>query len=128
MTMLLAALGLLSVIPAIGQTETRSPADLIRYLTYQFGRPDEHGMVKGQSVVFSCGPAIGEQRDDRKLTKSLVAFGASAVPAIEEALDSFEARGEESEVASKVGWLLLAYARIKGPAALPRLSRITGRP
>jgi hypothetical protein len=54
----------------------------------------------------------------------LVGWGSSAVPAIEDALDSFEARGEESKVASKLGWLLLAYARIKGPAAYPRLRRM----
>jgi hypothetical protein len=62
------------------------------------------------------------------LTNSLVAMGVSAVPAIEEALDSFEAQGAKSPVASKVPWLLLAYARIKGPAVSSRLRRMIGKP
>jgi hypothetical protein len=123
-TVLLGFIGLLSASNAIGQTEPQSPSALIRYLTYQSDRPDKHGMTKGQSTVFNCGPSLGEARDNRAITKSLVNLGPSAIPAIEEALDSFELRGKKSEVASEAGWLLLAYARIKGPAAYPRLRRM----
>jgi hypothetical protein len=55
-------------------------------------------------------------------------MGYSALPAIEEALDSFEAKGEESPFASKAEWLLLAYAQIKGPSASTRLRRMIGKP
>src|SRR5580700_9273428 len=124
-----ATVALLSASCAIGQTEQRSASDLIRYLTYQSDRPDKHG-VKADEItgLFSCGPALGEDRDDRALTRSIVRLGASAVPAVEDALDSFEARGEKSEVAFKAGWLLLAYASIQGPAAVPRLRRLHDKP
>ena len=110
------------------QEEARSPSELIRYLTYQSDRPDRHGMVKGESSFFSCGPSLGEARDDRALTKSLVNFGSDAVPALEGALDRFEARGRQSPVASEASWLMLAYAHIKGPSAYPRLRRMYRNP
>jgi hypothetical protein len=55
-------------------------------------------------------------------------MGTSAVPAIEEAINSFEALGENSEIWSQAGWVLLAYAQIEGPAAFPRLHRLIGNP
>src|SRR5579871_73531 len=99
------------------QTEPMGPSELIRYLTYQSDRPDKHGMIKGQSVAFSCGPALGQDRDDRALTNTLINFGPSAVPPLEDALASLEAGGEQSKVATEATWLLLAYARLKGSAA-----------
>jgi len=57
-----------------------------------------------------------------------VRLGGSAVPSIEEAIDSIEERGRESEFSLNSGWLLYAYAKIKGPAAYPRLKRMVGRP
>jgi hypothetical protein len=127
--MRLAAVVLLSASCAIGQTEPRSASDLIQYLNYQSYRPDKHGVKADETTgLFSCGPAAGEDRDDRALTRSMVRLGASAVPALEEALDSFETRGEKSEVAFKAGWLLLAYAGIHGPAAVPRLRRLYDKP
>jgi len=122
-------LGLLLACSGIGQAQPQSAANLIKYLTYQSDRPDKHfGMVKGESVVFDCGAALGEARDDRVITKSIVELGDSAVPALEEALSSFEAKGERPEVATKVGWLMLAFARIKGPSAFPVLHRMIGNP
>ena len=106
------------------QTASMGPSELIRYLTYQSDRPDEHGMVKGHAAAFSCGPKLGQDRDDRALTKALVNFGPLALPPLEDALTSFEAGGEQSKVAPEAWWLLLAYARLKGSAAYPRLSRM----
>jgi hypothetical protein len=126
MRLLLAVLGS-SASGAHAQTE-QSPRALIRYLTYQSDRPDQHGMLKGSSGIFSCGPALAEARDHRALTRSLVRMGTSAVPAIEEAINSFEALGENSEIWSQAGWVLLAYAQIEGPAAFPRLHRLIGNP
>jgi len=113
---------------ATGQTVPQSPAELIRYLTYQSDRPDRHGGKKGENLAFDCGQLLGQGQDDRALATSLVKMGESAVPAIEEALDSYEARGGKSNVPSQAGWVLLAYARIKGPAAFPRLHRLIGNP
>jgi len=106
--------------------EFKSPSELIKYLTYQSDRPDRHGLL--HSLAFSCGPYLGEARDDRAIVGELVKLDISAVPAIDEAPDSLEANGETSEVALKAGWLLLAYARIKGPAAYPRLQKMIGNP
>jgi hypothetical protein len=108
------AVALLSGNQARAQTSPATPADLIRYLTYQSDRPNAHGATKGQLIIFSCGPSLGEARDDRALTNRLVAMGDPALPAIEDALDSFEANGEKSPFASKAEWLLLAFAHIKG--------------
>jgi len=47
--------------------------------------------------------------------------GASAVPALEVAFDSIEALGERSPFAFHDSQLMNAYARIRGPAAYPRL-------
>jgi hypothetical protein len=113
---------------ATGQTVPRSPSELIRYLTYQSDRPDKHGGKKGENLAFDCGQLLGQGQDDRALTMSLVKMGESAVPAIEEALDSYEARGGKSNVPLQAGWVLLAYARIKGPEAFPRLHRLIGNP
>ena len=77
-------------------------------------------------MVFSCGPALGEDRDDRAIARSLVEAGFSAVPAIEDGLDSFKAHGQQSAVASKVDWLLLAYAQIRGASAFSRISGMIG--
>jgi hypothetical protein len=123
----IAALMLLGA-TAIDAQSSEGPEALIRYLTYQADRPDKHGMVKGWSPAFSCGPFLSEARDNRALTQTLVNSGQSAVPALETALDSFEARGDKSDAAPEAGWLLLAYARLKGPAAYPRLSRMYGNP
>jgi hypothetical protein len=113
----------------VAQSEPKDPSELIKYLTYQTDRPDKHGMRRGGlAVAFSCGPALGEARDDRALTKALVNFGPSALPALEDALGSFEARGHQFEVAAEAEWLLLAYARLKGPGAYQRLHRMYGIP
>ncbi len=125
---LTAGLGLLGAKSSIGQTEPRSASELVRYLTYQSDRPNAHGVLRGVPFAFSCGSTLGEARDDRAITQSIVKLGDSAVPALEDALSSFEAKGERSEVATKVGWLMLAYARIKGPSAFPVLDRMIGNP
>jgi len=118
--------GLFAISNVAAQTEFKSPAELIKYLTYQSGRLDMFGTL--HSGVFSCGPALADDRGNRALTKSLVNFGPAALPDLEGALDSFEARGPDSEVALEVRWLLLAYARLRGPAAYPRLHRMYSNP
>lgn len=124
LTLAIAALALLGVKQVAAQTEGMGPSEVIRYLTYQSDRPNLHGIAKDFSGIFSCGPALGEIRDNRAFTNTLVNFGPAALPPLEDALASFEAGGERSAVATEAGWLLLAYARLRGPAAYPRLKRM----
>ena len=117
---------LLSLLPASSvkaQPNRQSPAELIRFLTYQSGRPQ--GL---RGIVFSCGSSIAQYREDHPVAEALVKMGGSAIPDLEAALDSIEARGGKSEFAFNSGWLLDAYARIKGPAAFPRLRTMFSNP
>lgn len=117
---------LLSLLPqssAMGQTEPQSPADLIRFLTYQSGRP--RGL---RGIVFSCGSSIAQYREDHPVAEALVKMGGSAIPDLQAALDSIESSGGKSEFAFNSGWLLDAYARIKGPAAFPHLRSMFSNP
>ena len=93
------------------QPSERSASYLVKFLTYQSSdRP---------RTQFSVG--CGLWNTDRAAARSLAELGSSAVPEIEQALDSIERRGQASEFAVNSGWLLIAYARIEGAAALPRL-------
>jgi hypothetical protein len=67
-------------------------------------------------------------KEDRAIARSLVNMGVSAIPAIEEAMHSVERQGDESRFSFNSGWLVLAYARIKGEAALPLIRRMIGNP
>ncbi len=120
----IAVLGVLVASVAACQVQTRSPVDLIRDLTYQSERRE----TRPSRVVFTCGSALREERENRALAKALAGLGVSAVPAIEEALGSLEARGAESGIMEEATWVMLAYARIKGAGAYPRLHKMVGRP
>lgn len=104
------------------QGKQQSASELIRYLTYQSGRP-ESLISMG---MFSCGLWNTEERENLATMNSLVRLGPSAVPDIEVALSSLERLGKESKYAANAGHLLLAYAKIKGPDAFPRLQKMLG--
>jgi hypothetical protein len=55
-------------------------------------------------------------------------MGAAALPDLDKALDSLEQRGDESPFSQNGRWLLLAYAKILGVSALPRLRRMIATP
>src|SRR5262249_28332706 len=93
-------------------------ADFIRFLNYA---SDDR---KNRRLVFSCGL----WNADRAAAQSLAKFGTRAATEIEQALDSIERRGRSSEFAVSAGWLLIAYARIKGPAAFSRLREMRSNP
>jgi len=101
-----------------------SAPDLLRYLTYQAGRPGRDA----RQAFFECGEDVAAARDDRRAANSLVALGAAAIPDIEKALDSMEKRGLQSPFIFNGSWLLIAYAKISGVAAYPRLVRMIGNP
>jgi len=98
---------------AAGQAEERAPSRLIGYLTRK--------QIREGATSNPCGEILSLSHEDRSAANSLVGVGAKAAPDIEAALDSVGARGSESPYADGAGWLVLAYARIKGPAAYPRL-------
>jgi hypothetical protein len=64
----------------------------------------------------------------REATRALIRFGDSALPNIEAALGSLEARGEESEFAEGFTWILDAYAVIRHRGAFPRLRAMMANP
>jgi hypothetical protein len=112
-----------ATVSARGQVPEGSPSDLIKFLTYQSGRPKETDLL-GR---FSC--RVDEQGfEDRVAAKALVKFGRNAIPAIEEALDKIEKDGYKSGLMLNTHWLMYAYAKIEGPAAFPRLWRMGGNP
>jgi hypothetical protein len=119
-------LALFAVLPlpfALAQSDIGAAYEIISRLTYQSGRQQPESLEMG---IFTCGLALAEDREDRALTKSLVNLGNSARPAIEDAFQSLESRGMESEVYLKAPWLLLAYARIYGAGAYSRLREMYG--
>jgi|SRR5579863_1903270 len=75
-------------------------------------------------VIFTCGRARVEDEKNRSVADALVKLGDSAIPDLEVAFDSIEERGRESAFGFNAGWLLEAYARIKGPAAFAGLQRM----
>jgi hypothetical protein len=117
---LFAALALLAG-SASGQTRSDSASALIKTLSKP--RP------KGQPIVvrFHCGMIIGPRRE-RQTAKELVQLGRTALPDLERAFDSIEGKGWESSLYENAGWLFFAYARILGPAAVPRLQRMATNP
>ena len=108
------------LLPAIGsaQTQPQSASDLIKHLTYQDGRPG--------TVLVSCGILAGIAAEDRATAQSLVKLGDAAEPELDTALDSIGKQGNSSKFAAGGHWLLHAFAKIKGPAALPRLRKMIG--
>jgi hypothetical protein len=117
--MLLSAV--LSLLPGNGasQRKEESSAALIKFLTHQSDRPDREDVQIG---LFSCGQVIA----DLATAKALADLGDSAISAIEKELDVIEQHGSQWRYGSR--WLQLAYARIKGRAAYPRLRRMEGDP
>jgi hypothetical protein len=103
-----------------GQTSLVSPSELIQDLA----KADPHD--KSRLRVVTCGDT-DELRQDRTIARELVRLDKAAIPELERALDSIEKGGEKSKFFRKAGWMLLAYARIQGPAATPRLRRMITR-
>jgi hypothetical protein len=111
----LACLGWMFTRPAASQAEDRSPMGLIRFITYQTAdRP------KLPVIVFTCG-VTADSLADRAAVRALVMQGPAALPALDEAIGSLEQRGNASPFFRNFYFLLYAYAKIKGPSAVPSL-------
>jgi hypothetical protein len=106
-------LGLAIATSAIGQTKEQSPRELIAFLT----DPNRH-------VTFRCGLVSA----DRAAAESLSGIGTVIVPDLERAFDSLQRDGERSQFATGAGWLALAYAKVKGRDAYPRLAFLIADP
>ena len=98
-----------------------SASELIQFLTFQTNRPDKQTALSGLS-------GCGHFQADRAAARSLWKLGNSAIPEIEPELDLIDANGDRSEFSVNAGWLLDAYAGIKGSSAYPRLSRMILNP
>ncbi len=66
-----------------------------------------------------CAISAGAFRE-RHRAFELIAKGPAALPLLEEAMDQME-DGREYGMSCGIEWLLYAYARMRGPAAYPRL-------
>ncbi len=110
-----AILGLLMA--GVGHVQGQSAADLIRSLTTP--PPETLEQTLG---IFSCGTTEAQReanRKDREAAESLVKMGSAAVP---------ELGGTMAMGPYNAGLLLHVYARIQGPAALPRLRMMIRNP
>lgn len=106
---LLVVFALATVSVSTMPAQPQSAAWLIQLLT--------HPTEAQQMGVFSCGQFNAARRN----AIALAAIGESALPEIETELDVIEANGPDSFGEE---WVELAYAKIKGPAAYPRLREI----
>ncbi len=107
---------LLAAAIAFGQTSKETPDSLIRFLA---GDPEK---VTGHDIgVVSCG--IPPPSKEEAVTRALVRLAPASLPAIERALESIERDGLRSEFTRASNWLLMAYGKILGSQALPRLRR-----
>jgi hypothetical protein len=102
----------------MAQSQDKSPTELVRSLA--LGHPCDSSYTS----IGTCNDLSMETAS----VKALVAQGASALPAIEEALDSVERDGSNSEHSLNLYWLLQAYARIEESAAFPRLWKLSTQP
>jgi hypothetical protein len=106
---------LLSLRVGNGQTDAEQVSKLIRTLIL----PRDMG-----TGLFTCGSI----NTDRATAKSLVDIGSPAIPQLERAFNSIEKLGDKSPFMENVYWLSMAYARIEGEAAHPRLRRMGSEP
>lgn len=117
--------GLLFGTFAQAQIRDESASGLIDFLTYQSGRtkPSEDGFNFSCQVDFR---AI----QDRRAYDSLIRLGSAAMPALERYLDSLQHAedGDVYVVAYNSQWVLYAYAKVAGRAALPRFFQMARDP
>jgi hypothetical protein len=113
----LSVAGLISLlaVSANGQASSKSVHEIVESLLRQ--------VAAGDRGFLSCGET-DELKQERATAQELAGIGKAALPDIEQALDSIEAKGSDSRFFPASGWFLLTYARAAGPGAIPRLKRI----
>jgi len=95
--------------------ESATVSDLISFLTYQSGRS------KIELELPNRATSIGAYEANLATAQRLVKMGVKALPQLEDVLESLQREGAQSRFLVNSGWLLLVYARIKGPTACCRL-------
>jgi len=95
--------------------DSKSPADLVTFLT----QTERENLIN--PGVFSCGQST--ERADRAAAVALSKFGEQAVPPIKAAFD----KAGDSELPFNAMWLLLAFARIEGPAGYEWIQQMSRR-
>jgi hypothetical protein len=112
------ALGLvLLAVAGKGQTAPQSAAGIIRFLSDPVSQPgllDKNGGRKSEA--------------DRAAANSLVALGPAAIRDLDSVFDVIERQESPLVGAMNSKWLLVAYARIRGPAAYQRLRAMANNP
>ena len=97
------------------QKVASTPEGSVRYLTHQTEE-------RRKLLVTGCG----QDNEDRLVTQSLTEMGERAVGPLEEALNSIEKYGAKSPFGGQGSvWVLVAYAKVKGPAADARLRNMS---
>lgn len=100
---------------AMCQSARSTPEELIRWLTHQTEE-------RRRPHAFSCGQDV----EDRLVATSLAAMGERAAGPLEEALNSIEKLGQKSPFGGEgYQWVLVADAKVKGPASDERLRRMS---
>jgi hypothetical protein len=114
------ACAILSAAGALGQAQGPTAGALVGSLSDKSGPRRE--------PFFTCGSLVSEAAAGRSVASSLAKLGQLAVPPIEQALVRIEERGRQSGYADNAFWLLQAYAKVDGRAALSRLSAMISNP
>jgi hypothetical protein len=115
----LLSLGLVVAGTGRGQTAEESAAKIIRFLIEPVGPTAQATLPRWDATRLAR---------NRAATSSLVALGPAAIPDLEAALDLFGRQEPPPFVSDGSGWLLMAYAKIRGRAALSRLRSMADSP
>jgi hypothetical protein len=111
-----ASLLLLFGIAASGQTQDRSPDELIQFLTGQSRQ--SKAQILG---LFNCG-VDQTAREDREAVRLLINHGSAAAPKLELFLDWLSS--SQANIVPNVPLLLSSYAQIEGSASFPFLWKL----
>ena len=118
--------GLLFLPATISAQDSQRPAAaLVRELTDMTPTPTE-GLATVEYA--SCEALDDLAASQREVAAKLIALGSAAVPDIEAALSSVRNGTAPASSLSGVDWLLIAYASIRGMAAIDPLQSLVGHP
>ena len=107
----------------LAQAAPLSPVEIVRYLTYESDRPGLSLLMMG---LGGCHKDAFDQ--DRSAAIALAESAGEALPAIDRILHAVESIDGKSPLYFGSEWLILAYAKIRGPLAIPRLQKMLWHP
>lgn len=118
------AAGVLLMLLTLAPASAQSPAELVE----SFSSDDPHYSILDRMGLSPCARANAREVAEREALRKLSAYGPVALPALELALDSFARDASQSRYALGIGWLLHAYASIRGAGAELRLEALAKNP